>query len=62
MTTPTVYANTMTDQQRALYYAQMSAVQRDEVVGVLLAVFLGIFGAHLVGAALEFHEPFENLV
>jgi TM2 domain-containing membrane protein YozV len=46
MTTPTVYANTMTDQQRALYYAQMSAVQRDEVVGVLLAVFLGIFGAH----------------
>lgn len=46
MTTPTVYANTMNDQQRALYYAQMSSVQRDEVVGVLLAIFLGIFGAH----------------
>jgi TM2 domain-containing membrane protein YozV len=35
-----------TDEQRALYYAHMSAWQKDEVVGVLLALFLGTFGAH----------------
>jgi TM2 domain-containing membrane protein YozV len=35
-----------TDQQRALFQAQMSAWQKDEVVGVLLALFLGTFGAH----------------
>jgi TM2 domain-containing membrane protein YozV len=34
------------DEQRALYYAHMSAWQKDEVVGVLLALFLGTFGAH----------------
>jgi len=34
------------DQQRALFQAQMSAWQKDEVVGVLLALFLGTFGAH----------------
>jgi TM2 domain-containing membrane protein YozV len=34
------------DQQRARYYYQMSAVQKDEVLGVLLAVFLGSFGVH----------------
>lgn len=39
-------ASTWSDQQRALYYAQMSAWQKDEVVGVLLALFLGTFGAH----------------
>jgi TM2 domain-containing membrane protein YozV len=35
-----------TDQQRALFQAQMSTWQKDEVVGVLLALFLGTFGAH----------------
>lgn len=35
-----------TDEQRALYYAHMAAWQKDEVVGVLLALFLGTFGAH----------------
>jgi len=35
-----------TDQQRAIFQAQMSAWQKDEVVGVLLALFLGTFGAH----------------
>jgi len=35
-----------TDQQRAYFQAQMSAWQKDEVVGVLLALFLGTFGAH----------------
>lgn len=39
-------ATAWTDEQRALYYAHMSAWQKDEVVGVLLALFLGTFGAH----------------
>ena len=34
------------DQQRATFYYQMTAVQKDEVLGVLLAVFLGSFGLH----------------
>ncbi len=34
------------DQQRAAFYYQMSAAQKDEVLGVLLAVFLGSFGLH----------------
>lgn len=43
--TPVSTAN-WNDQQRALFNAQMSAWQKDEVVGVLLALFLGTFGAH----------------
>jgi TM2 domain-containing membrane protein YozV len=43
---PTVYAANMTEQQRAVYYAQLAVVQKDEVLGVVLAVFLGTFGAH----------------
>jgi TM2 domain-containing membrane protein YozV len=39
-------AASWTDQQRAFFQAQMSAWQKDEVVGVLLALFLGTFGAH----------------
>jgi TM2 domain-containing membrane protein YozV len=39
-------ASAWNDEQRALYYAQMSAWQKDEVVGLLLALFLGTFGAH----------------
>jgi len=39
-------ASAWTDEQRAVYYANMSAWQKDEVVGVLLALFLGTFGAH----------------
>jgi TM2 domain-containing membrane protein YozV len=46
MTTMPLIAGNMTDEQRAVFYAQMSAVQKDEVVGVLLALFLGAFGAH----------------
>jgi TM2 domain-containing membrane protein YozV len=46
MTTIPVIAGSLNDQQRAVFYAQMSAVQKDEVVGVLLALFLGTFGAH----------------
>jgi TM2 domain-containing membrane protein YozV len=47
MTAATPLAETgWTDQQRALFQAQMAAWQKDEVVGVLLALFLGTFGAH----------------
>src|ERR1700761_5219123 len=45
MTTPWVTTN-LTDQQKAVFYTQMSAIEKDEVVGVLLALFLGSFGAH----------------
>lgn len=31
---------------QAIFYQQFEAVRRDEVVGVLLALFLGGFGAH----------------
>lgn len=44
-TTPLAEAG-WNDQQRAMFQAQMSAWKKDEVVGVLLALFLGTFGAH----------------
>jgi TM2 domain-containing membrane protein YozV len=31
---------------QAIFYQQYDAVRRDEVVGILLALFLGSFGAH----------------
>lgn len=31
---------------QAMFYEQYEAVRRDEVVGILLALFLGSFGAH----------------
>jgi len=31
---------------QAIFYQQYEAVRRDEVVGILLALFLGSFGAH----------------
>lgn len=33
-------------QAEAIFYQQYETMRRDEVVGVLLAVFLGCFGAH----------------
>jgi TM2 domain-containing membrane protein YozV len=36
----------MNDQQRMMFMAQMSQVRKDPIVGVLLAFFLGCFGAH----------------
>ena len=36
----------MTDQQRLMFMSQMSQVRKDSTVGVLLAFFLGGFGAH----------------
>lgn len=31
---------------QAIFYQQYEAVRRDEVVGILLALFLGVFGVH----------------
>lgn len=31
---------------QAIFYQQYEAIRRDEVVGILLALFLGSFGAH----------------
>ena len=36
----------MTDHQRAWFYAEFAQARRDEVIGVLLAIFLGNFGVH----------------
>ena len=36
----------MTDHQRAWFYAEFAHARRDEVIGVLLAIFLGNFGIH----------------
>jgi TM2 domain-containing membrane protein YozV len=36
-----VYAN-----PQAIFYQQYDAVRRDEIVGILLALFLGTFGVH----------------
>jgi TM2 domain-containing membrane protein YozV len=36
----------MNDHQRAWFYAEYEHARRDEVVGVLLAIFLGTFGIH----------------
>ena len=46
MTTLPGLAAGMTDEQQALFYARVGAVEKDEVAGVLLALFLGSFGLH----------------
>jgi TM2 domain-containing membrane protein YozV len=40
------YTNSLNEQQRAWFYAEYQAAAKDEVVGVLLALFLGNFGVH----------------
>src|SRR5271163_770145 len=45
MTPPNAFP-AWSDQQRATFYYQMTAVQKDEALGVLLALFLGSFGLH----------------
>jgi TM2 domain-containing membrane protein YozV len=44
--TDPIYTAGMTEHQRAWFYAEYEHARRDEVVGVLLAVFLGNFGLH----------------
>jgi TM2 domain-containing membrane protein YozV len=46
MTIAPVMTVNMTREQREVFYTQMSLVQKDEMLGVLLALFLGTFGAH----------------
>lgn len=36
----------MTDDQRAWFHAEYKHARRDELVGVLLAIFLGVLGLH----------------
>jgi TM2 domain-containing membrane protein YozV len=46
MMTPPEMLPPMTDQQRTIFYSLLPGVQRDELLGVLLALILGSFGAH----------------
>jgi TM2 domain-containing membrane protein YozV len=41
-----IYTSNMNPQQRAWFYAEYEQARKDEVVGVLLALFLGCFGLH----------------
>ena len=41
-----IYTANMNDQQRAWFYAEFERARKDEVIGVLLAVFLGGLGIH----------------
>ncbi len=41
-----IYTAGMNDHQRAWFYAEYEHARRDEIVGVLLAIFLGTFGIH----------------
>lgn len=44
--TDPIYTQAMTDHQRAWFYAEYERARKDEVIGVLLAIFLGCFGVH----------------
>ena len=44
--TDPLYTASMTDQQRAWFYAEYERARKDETTGVLLALFLGAFGIH----------------
>ena len=41
-----IYTVNMNDQQRAWFYAEYQRARKDEVIGVLLAIFLGGLGIH----------------
>jgi TM2 domain-containing membrane protein YozV len=41
-----IYTANMNDQQRAWFYAEYERARKDEVIGVLLALFLGGLGIH----------------
>jgi TM2 domain-containing membrane protein YozV len=41
-----IYTANMNPQQRAWFYAEYERARKDEVVGVLFALFLGTFGLH----------------
>jgi TM2 domain-containing membrane protein YozV len=46
MLTNTIYTANMNPQQRAWFYAEYSQARKDEVLGVIFALFLGCFGIH----------------
>jgi TM2 domain-containing membrane protein YozV len=41
-----IYTANMNDQQRAWFYAEYERARKEEVIGVLLAIFLGGLGIH----------------
>jgi TM2 domain-containing membrane protein YozV len=41
-----IYTANMNDQQRGWFYAEYERAHKDEIVGVLFALFLGSFGIH----------------
>jgi TM2 domain-containing membrane protein YozV len=45
-TTDSIYTANMNEHQRAWFYAEYKRASKDEVVGVLLALFLGGIGIH----------------
>lgn len=46
MASPYPYAFPGTPRQQAAFYQQMALIQKDELLGFLLALLLGTFGAH----------------
>jgi TM2 domain-containing membrane protein YozV len=44
--TDPIYTVNMNDHQRAWFYAEYERARKDEVIGVLLAIFLGGLGIH----------------
>ena len=44
--TDPIYTVNMNDQQRTWFYAEYERASKDEIVGLLLALLLGCFGAH----------------
>jgi TM2 domain-containing membrane protein YozV len=44
--TDPIYSINMNDQQRGWFYAEYERARKDEVVGVLIAIFLGGLGIH----------------
>jgi TM2 domain-containing membrane protein YozV len=44
--TDPIYTINMNDQQRGWFYAEYERARKDEVIGVLLAIFLGGLGIH----------------
>lgn len=44
--TDPIYTANMNDHQRSWFYAEYEQARRDEVIGVLLALFLGGLGIH----------------
>jgi TM2 domain-containing membrane protein YozV len=45
-TIDSIYTANMTPEQRSWFYAEYRRASKDEVIGVLLALFLGSFGIH----------------